>query len=143
MTCTRCGKELNEGSVFNAPMCKSCAVKITVKDFVFHVVLSLGIAYLLYWVAGQVFAGSTNEKIFTILLVGFPFGARRMFMWIIPGGGHGVAASIGILLLNIFAGALIGWFVLAYNVITTTCKTIYRVIRILTYRPKPGIINIE
>lgn len=130
MTCIECGKELSGGSVFSAPTCK-----ITVKELLLKVVLSVGIAYILYWIAGRVFAGNSNELFFTIMLVGFPFGARRMFAWIVPFGGHSVAASIGILLMNVFVGALIGWVVLAYNVVSTVIKTIYRTIRILTYKP--------
>ena len=109
------------------------------KDVLLKVVLSLGIASILYWIAGLAFSGSSNELIFTILLIGFPFGARRMFAWVVPFGGHSVAASIGILLMNVFVGALIGWAILVYSVVTTTVKTIYRVIRILVYRPATAV----
>lgn len=142
MTCTRCGKELTTGSVFNLPMCKSCAVKITMKDFIRDGLIPLGISYILYWIAGLVFKGSMNETLLTILLIGFPFGIRRMCMWLVP-IGHGVAASLGILLVNVLGGALIGWALLAYTVIATLCKTIYRIIRIVTFRPKPGMIYFD
>ena len=75
------------------------------------------------------------------MLVGFPFGVRRMFLWIVPFGGHSVAASVMILLLNIIGGAVIGWAILVYRVVTTFFKTIYRVIKILTFRPTPAQIT--
>lgn len=139
MSCSNCGAEIHGGSVFGEPTCRKCAIGITIKDVLLKVVLSLGIAYILYWIAGLAFSGSANELIFTILLIGFPFGARRMFAWVVPFGGHSVAASVGILLMNVFVGALIGWAVLAYNVVATAIKTIYRVIRILAYRPVKAI----
>lgn len=134
MECTRCGKDLITGSVFKTPMCRKCAVKITIKELFVYLLIPLAVAGFLYYMAGLAFAGNTNQAIFTIMLVGFPFGARKMFAWVIP-FGHDVAATIGILLLNVLVGALIGWAVLAYRVITTFFKTIYRVIRIAAFRP--------
>jgi len=141
MECINCGKVLVNGSVFGGtPMCRKCAVKVTVKELFLYLLIPLAVAGFLYYMAELGFAESTNRGIFTFMLVGFPFGVRRMFLWIVPFGGHSVAASVMILLLNIIGGAVIGWAILVYRVVTTFFKTIYRVIKILTFRPAPAQI---
>ena len=134
MECTNCGTRLLAGSVFNTPTCRKCAIRITIKDFLLNVVLTFLAAYILFKYAGMVFEGSLNQTIFTIMLVGIPFGAKKMFAWIIP-FGHEIAATIALLLLNVFVGALIGWAVLAWRISTTIIKTVYRVFRLVTFKP--------
>jgi len=116
-------------------MCRSCAIKITVKDLLICAAV-VGFAYFLYCMAGYMWNESMNRAVCTFLLVGFPFGVRKMFVWIIP-FGHDIAATAMIWLLNVLAGALIGCAVLGCRVITTAFKTVYRVIRIAFYRPTP------
>ena len=141
MECINCGKVLVNGSVFvGTPMCRKCAVKVTVKELFLYLLIPLAVAGFLYYMAELGFAENTNRGIFTFMLMGFPFGIRRMFLWIVPFGGHSVAASVMILLLNIIGGAVIGWAILVYRVVTTFFKTIYRVIKILTFRPAPAQI---
>jgi hypothetical protein len=118
-------------------MCKKCAVKELIKDVLLKVILPLAVAYFLYYMAGLAFKGNTNQTIFTIMLVGFPFGARKMFLWLIPTGHGSIAISAAILLLNVFVGALIGWALLAWRVVSTAIKTVYRLIKIVLYRPYP------
>lgn len=138
MNCVRCGKELTTGSVFNKPMCRKCAVSITVKELIFRLILPLVGAYILYWFASGWFVNSSDKLILCALVVGLPFGFGRLRVWLFPGGGSSVAGSIGILLLNVLGGAIIGWAVLAYRVVTTIFLTIYRVFRLITYRPASG-----
>ena len=141
MECINCGKVLVNGSVFvGTPMCRKCAVKVMVKELFLYLLIPLAVAGFLYYMAELGFAENTNRGIFTFMLMGFPFGIRRMFLWIVPFGGHSVAASVMILLLNIIGGAVIGWAILVYRVVTTFFKTIYRVIKILTFRPAPAQI---
>lgn len=58
-----------------------------------------GFDYVLYWI-----------------LVGFPFGIRKMFLLLLP-RNFGIAGSMGILALNFIVGGLIGGFVLFVIVI--------------------------
>ena len=50
------------------------------------------------------------------ILAGFPFGIRKMCMWLIP-RNFGIAGSIGVLALNGMVGGLIGGFVLIGTVL--------------------------
>lgn len=134
MDCIECGKDLSTGSVFLTPMCRSCAIKLTIKEVILRFAVPLTIAFILYKYAGMVFEGNMNQQIFTFILVGAPFGVRRMFAWVIPGGGHSVAGSVAIILLNVIVGALIGWAMLAYYLVVTPIKTMYRLIRIIFFR---------
>lgn len=58
-----------------------------------------GFDYFLYWI-----------------LVGFPFGIRKMFLWLIP-RNFGLGGSMGVLALNFIVGGLIGGFVLIVTVV--------------------------
>ena len=136
--CERCGKELTAGSVFNKPMCRKCAISITVKELFSRLILPLVGAYILYWFASGWFANSSDKLILCALVVGVPFGFGRLRVLLFPGGGSSVAGSIGVLLLNVLGGALIGWAVLAYRIVTTFFLTIYRLIRIVAFRPSSG-----
>lgn len=55
--------------------------------------------YFLYWI-----------------LVGFPFGIRKMFVLLLP-KNFGIAGSMGVLALNFIMGGLIGGFVLIVTII--------------------------
>ena len=141
MTCSKCEIKLHNGSVYiNTPMCRKCAVIELIKDFLLYIVLASAVAYFLYGMAGRAFAGNMNQAMFTFMLVGFPFGARKMFGWLIPTGRGSIALSAFILIINIFVGALIGWVLLAYRFITTIIKTIYRLIKIIRPLAKLDII---
>lgn len=48
---------------------------------------------------------------FLWILAGFPFGIRRMFIWMVP-KGYGIAGSMGVLAVNVVMGGLIGGVVL-------------------------------
>ena len=60
------------------------------------------------------------------ILVGFPFGIRRMCLWIVP-RNYGIAGSLGVFALNCIVGGIIGGFV----VIVMIVKIIVAVIQII------------
>lgn len=60
------------------------------------------------------------------ILVGFPFGIRRMCLWIVP-RNYGIAGSLGVFALNCILGGIIGGFV----VIVMIVKIIVAVIQII------------
>ena len=57
------------------------------------------------------------------ILVGFPFGIRRMWMWLIP-RNFDIAGSVGIIALNCIVGGLIGGFVVIINLLRAVTVTI-------------------
>ena len=56
------------------------------------------------------------------ILVGFPFGIRRMWMWLIP-RNYGIAGSLGVMALNCIVGGIIGGFVAVITVIKAFVTT--------------------
>lgn len=50
------------------------------------------------------------------ILVGWPFGVGKMFIWLIP-KNFGLAGSLGVFALNVIIGGLIGGVVAAVKVI--------------------------
>ncbi len=60
------------------------------------------------------------------IIVGFPFGIRRMFLWLIP-HGYGISGTMGIVGLNCIVGGIIGGFVIMALVI----KGAFSLIRII------------
>ena len=50
------------------------------------------------------------------ILAGFPFGIRRMYLWLIP-KNFGISGTIGVLALDCIVGGLIGGVVLIVKVI--------------------------
>ncbi len=57
------------------------------------------------------------------ILVGFPFGIRRMWMWLIP-KNYGMAGSLGVVALNCIVGGIIGGFVAVAAVVKAAITTI-------------------
>lgn len=60
------------------------------------------------------------------ILVGFPFGIRRMWLWLIP-RNYGIPGSLGVMALNCVVGGIIGGFMVIIAVIkavTTTAQVI-------------------
>ena len=56
------------------------------------------------------------------ILVGFPFGIRRMWMWLIP-KNFDIAGSVGILALDCIVGGVIGGVVVVIALIKALCVT--------------------
>lgn len=50
------------------------------------------------------------------ILAGFPFGMRRMCLWLIP-KNFGIGGSMGVLALNCIIGGLVGGTVLIFKII--------------------------
>ena len=63
------------------------------------------------------------------ILVGFPFGIRRMWLWLIP-RNYGIAGSLGVVALDCIIGGIIGGFV----VIITFVKAGIAAIQIIAGR---------
>ena len=61
------------------------------------------------------------------LWVGFPFGVRRMCLWLVP-YGYGISGTVGIFALNIIIGGLIGGLALItgllFGIVHTVCEII-------------------
>jgi len=72
------------------------------------------------------------------ILVGFPFGIRKMCMVLIP-KNFGIAGSMGVLALNAVVGGLIGGVVLIFKVIGMVCEVVCIVVHFWTKSPKVGI----
>lgn len=49
------------------------------------------------------------------ILVGFPFGIRRMWLWLIP-RNYSIAGSLGVIALDCIIGGIIGGFVAVVTV---------------------------
>ena len=56
------------------------------------------------------------------ILVGFPFGIRRMWMWLIP-RNYGIAGSLGVMALNCIVGGIICGCVAVITVIKAFVTT--------------------
>lgn len=71
-----------------------------------------------------------NEEIDYFLLwiiVGFPFGIRRMSLWLIP-HNYGISGSIGVIGLDCIIGGIIGGFVVIFMI----GRSIVALVRIVT-----------
>lgn len=55
------------------------------------------------------------------IIIGFPFGFRKMWTWIAP-IGHDLGATLGILFFNIIIGGLIGVVVFVWQLFFGTIK---------------------
>lgn len=51
------------------------------------------------------------------ILIGFPFGIRKMFLWLIP-SKFDLGGTVGVLVLNVIIGGIIGGFVLIAEIIS-------------------------
>jgi len=50
------------------------------------------------------------------ILVGCPFGIRKMVLWLVP-GSFGIAGTVGVFALNFIIGGLIGGVVAIYRLV--------------------------
>lgn len=81
---------------------------ITGMDFFKKVVLPVGLVgtLLMFFWPLYILDGELNY-FYLWLLVGIPFGTRRMCLWIVP-INHDMTAAAGIIALNLIIGGLIG-----------------------------------
>ena len=75
--------------------------------------------------------GSCDYAIMWIL-IGIPFGIKKMFIWLVP-SKCSIANAAGIIVINILVGGLIGIFVFAFRIasgmlymIAAIVKTVFR-----------------
>ena len=61
------------------------------------------------------------------LLIGCPFGIRRMSLWLVP-RGFGIAGTVGVLAVNIIVGGLIGGLALIIGLMLGIVHTIREII---------------
>ena len=57
------------------------------------------------------------------ILVGFPFGIRRMWVWLMP-RNYGIAGSLGVIALDCIVGGIIGGFMAIIAVLKAVVKTV-------------------
>ena len=61
------------------------------------------------------------------LCVGFPFGVRKMCLWLVP-YGYGISGTVGIFALNIIIGGLIGGLALITGLLFGIVHTVREII---------------
>lgn len=69
------------------------------------------------------------------ILVGCPFGVRKMFLWLVP-GGFGIAGTVGVLALNFIVGGLIGGVVAGYRLLYAAFYSLRTVLGMITGKGK-------
>lgn len=80
-------------------------------------VLPLGLVGLLVLAFYPVCTAQGELDVFLLwILVGFPFGIGRMFLWLVP-KNFGLGASLGVFALNVMVGGLIGGVVVVIKVV--------------------------
>ena len=57
------------------------------------------------------------------ILVGFPFGIRRMRVWLMP-RNYGIAGSLGVIALDCIVGGIIGGFMAIIAVLKAVATTV-------------------
>ena len=57
------------------------------------------------------------------ICIGFPFGFRRMFLWLVP-HRFDLAGTVGVVALNVIVGGIIGGFALVLQLISGVVNTI-------------------
>lgn len=57
------------------------------------------------------------------ILIGFPFGIKKMYAWFVP-FGHDLGSTVGIFFLNVIIGGIIGGFVLIWRLVKGSVKVI-------------------
>lgn len=92
--------------------------------FLRKVVLPLMVAALLLLLFRPVYMkdGAVNYLLAWIC-IGFPFGIRRMFLWLVP-HRFDLAGTVGVVVLNVIVGGIIGGFALVLQLISGVVNTI-------------------
>ena len=103
------------------------------KQFFFKSVVPITVALLLFFIFRSACTkdGQLNY-LWLWILCGVPFGIRRMFFWIIPGGSMASFISQGLAVLVL--GGIIGGFVLAWKLIIAIVyipNTIFKLVHLL------------
>lgn len=94
------------------------------KTFLKEVLLPLLIALCLAAFFKPVYmADGVCDYFLMWLCVGFPFGIRRMCLWLVP-FGYDISGTVGIFALNIIIGGLIGGLALIVGLLLGIIHTI-------------------
>lgn len=87
------------------------------KDFLKKVIVPVVLIGLLLLLFKPIYmADGEMNYLYMWILVGIPFGMRRMCMWLIP-KNYGIAGTVGIIAFNFIIGGLIGGFVVVIQVL--------------------------
>ena len=99
-----------------------------VKVFMKEVIVPLGLAFCLAAFLKPIYmADSVCDYFLMWLCVGFPFGIRRMCLWLVP-FGYSISGTVGIFALNIIIGGLIGGLALIIGLLLGIYHTIREII---------------
>lgn len=81
---------------------------VTFGEFMKKVVLPVAVVGALLLLFRPIYMSDGKLNILYMwILVGIPFGVRRMFLWLIP-RNYDIGGAIGIIALNFIVGGLIG-----------------------------------
>lgn len=75
------------------------------------------------------------------IFVGFPYGIRKMSMFLIP-SGYGIAGSIGVLALNAIIGGMIGGIVVVFKIVGIVVE-VFKIIFEFVLEKKGRLIRIQ
>lgn len=99
-----------------------------VKTFSKEVMLPLAIALCLAAFFKPIYMTDGICDFFLMwILIGCPFGIRRMSLWLVP-RGFGIAGTVGVLAVNIIVGGLIGGLALITGLMLGIVHTIREII---------------
>lgn len=94
------------------------------KTFIKEVLLPLSVALFLAFLFKPVYMPyGTCDYFLMWLLVGFPFGIRKMSLWLVP-RGYSISGTVGIVALNLIVGGLIGGLALIGSILLGIVHTI-------------------
>lgn len=103
-------------------------------EFLKKVVLPVGlVGILLVFFKPLYMAGGELNYFYLWLLVGIPFGMRRMCLWVVP-LNHDMTAAAGIIALNLIVGGLIGGVV----VVVQLLHAVWYCLKCIVYGMKRG-----
>lgn len=92
--------------------------------FLKAVALPLAIAILLSLICRPLYSKDGHIDYFILwICIGFPFGIRHMFLWLVP-RGFDLAGTVGVFALNIVLGGLIGGLAFCFQIIKGCIATI-------------------
>ena len=99
-----------------------------IKVFLKEVLLPIALAFCLASFLKPIYMPDGVCDYFLMwLCVGFPFGIRRMCLWLVP-FGYGISGTVGIFALNIIIGGLIGGLAFFIGLLLGIIHTIREII---------------
>ena len=102
------------------------------KDFFKRTVLPVIIAWFLFSMFKNVFTNNGERITFIYGCAAvFPFGIRRMFVWLVP-HGYDLGGTLGIVALNFVLGGIIGGVILIWRLVCAAWYIPLTMYRLLT-----------